>query len=106
MTAANKNVIITGSNRGIGKALLKEFAERNYNIWACARNENIEFEKEITKLSEKYNVLIKPVYFDLSKEDEIKTGIKDIISEGKNIDALINNAGVPHGGLLSMTSLT
>ncbi|MCI8804655.1 MAG: SDR family oxidoreductase [Clostridiales bacterium] len=105
MTAANKNVIITGSNRGIGKALLKEFAERNYNIWACARNENIEFEKEITKLSEKYNVLIKPVYFDLSKEDEIKTGIKDIISEGKNIDALINNAGVPHGGLLSMTSL-
>ncbi len=105
MASANKNVIITGSNRGIGKALLKEFAERGYNIWACARKENSEFEKDINGLSEKYNVLIKPVYFDLSKEEEIKAGIKDIISERKNIDALINNAGVPHGGLLSMTSL-
>ena len=105
MSTVSKNAIVTGSNRGIGKAVLKQFAESGYNIWACARSENPEFEREINELSEKHSVWIKPVYFDLSKEDEIKAGIKGIIGEHKDIDVLVNNAGVPHGGLLSMTSL-
>ena len=40
----NKNAIITGSNRGIGKSVLEKFAENGCNIWACARKKNIEFD--------------------------------------------------------------
>lgn len=100
-----KNIIITGANRGIGEALVKTFAENGYDVWACARKYNEEFETKLGELSAKTNSSIKPVYFDLSSEDEIKRGIKSIISEKKNIDALVNNAGVPHGALFTMTSM-
>lgn len=105
MNNIKKNAIITGSNRGIGKSILKELASKGYNMWACARAKNDEFEKEIIELSEKYNVSIKPVYFDLKDDMQIKTAMKDIIKSSENIDLLVNNAGVPHGGILTMTSL-
>jgi 3-oxoacyl-[acyl-carrier protein] reductase len=101
-----KNTIITGSNRGIGAAVLEELASCGYNIWACARKPNLEFEERIKNLSEKYGVWIKPVYFELSNEDEIKAGIKSIMSEKLPIDILVNNAGMPFGGLMTMTPIS
>ena len=98
-----KNAIVTGSNRGIGKAIIEKFASEGANIWACARSISEDFEKDIRELSGKYGVWIKPVYFDLSDEEAIKTSVKSIISEKKNIDILVNNAGVAYGGLMQMT---
>lgn len=101
-----KSVIITGSNRGIGKELLKTFAENEYDVWACARNESKEFTEYIKSLSERTKSFIRPIYFDLSDENAVKEGIKGILSEKRNVDVLINNAGVPYGGLFTMTSMT
>lgn len=101
----NKSVVVTGANRGIGKAIVEEFAKSGYDIWACARKKNIDFENELECISKKNNVNIKPIYFDLSNENEIKQGIRKILSEKKDIDVLINNAGVPYGGLFTMTTI-
>lgn len=101
-----KNAIITGSNRGIGSALVKEFANAGYNVWACARKKNDKFEADLKILENKTGAKIKPVYFDLSSENEIKRGIKEILSDKQSIDVLINNAGIPHGGLLTMTPIS
>ena len=101
----NKTAVITGSNRGIGLALVKEFAENKYDIWACARKQTEEFESTLRNISYENGVTIKPIYFDLLDESQIKAGIKEIIKEKRDIHVLINNAGVPHGGLLTMTSL-
>ena len=38
-----KNVIITGCNKGIGKATLEEFAKNGANIFACVRSNNQNF---------------------------------------------------------------
>ena len=100
-----KNAIITGSNRGIGKALVNVFAQNGANIWACARNKNEEFESFITRTAEDENVWIKPVYFDLSNEIEIKGKLTNIVKENLPIDILINNAGVAHNGMLQTTSI-
>lgn len=100
-----KNAIITGSNRGIGAVVLEELAIRGCNIWACARKPNSEFEDRIKKLSDKYGVWIKPIYFELSNEDEIKAAIKSIVSEKLTIDILVNNAGMAFGGLMAMTPI-
>ncbi len=100
------NVIITGANRGIGWALTESYALNGYNVWACARRENKEFENRLVELSEKTGREIKPIYFDLCSEDDIKRGLKEILAEKKSIDVLINNAGIPYGGLLTMTPVS
>lgn len=100
-----KNAIITGSNRGIGAVILEELADRGCNIWACARKPNPEFEARLKELAEKYRVWIKPVYFELSNEEELKAGVKTIMADKLPIDILVNNAGMPFGGLMTMTPI-
>lgn len=99
-----KTVMITGCNRGIGKAMLDVFAEEGANIIACTRKsteEQLAFYDEVQK---KNQIVIYPYYFDLSFEEDLKLGLKDIVSHHKKIDCLINNAGIPAGGLMIMTS--
>lgn len=101
----NKNIIITGCNRGIGKAILELFAAHGGNIWACSRSYSKEFEEELISLSNQYGVWIKPVYFDLLDEAEIKEAVSGIIREKRPIDILVNNAGIAYGGLMQMTPI-
>ncbi|MCR4754950.1 MAG: SDR family oxidoreductase [Lachnospiraceae bacterium] len=103
---SGKNVIITGSTRGIGRSILELFARNGANIWACARTRNDDFESEIHVLSEKHHVWITPIYFDLFDEDSVKKGIQQIIREKKPIDVLVNNAGMAYGGLATMTPVS
>lgn len=100
-----KNAVITGARRGIGLATVEAFAKNGANVWACARKQDDAFEAEMARISQQYNVWIKPVYFELTDESQIKDGIKNIFAEKKSIDVLANIAGVAHGGLLQMTSL-
>lgn len=105
MKLKGKNAVITGSNRGIGLATLKLFAQEGCNIWACARKQNAEFEKTIQELSTKYGVEIIPVYFELTDYEAAKVAVKEITSEKKPVDILVNCAGVSASGSLMMTSL-
>ena len=105
MENQKKTAIITGSNRGIGKEFVKTFADAGYDIYACARKSDAAFEAFLSELSANCGVTIKPIYFDLSNEEDIKVGLKSIFADKKNIDVLINNAGMAHGGLFTMTSL-
>lgn len=98
-----KNAIVTGANRGIGRAIVRSFAENGANIWACARTKNKEFEREMQKVSEETQVWIKPVYFELSNEEEIKRGFKEISGDKLPVDILVNNAGVFEMSLFQMT---
>ena len=100
-----KTVIITGANRGIGKALVEAFSYSGYDIYACARKKNNEYELFLNSLENRYNVKIAPIYFDLMDEEAIKNGMKQIFAEKKQIDVLINNAGIAYGGLFTMTSM-
>ena len=105
MLLQNKTAVITGSNRGIGKAVLETFAENGADIFACVRKESDEFSNVTARLSEKTGVSITPVYFDLAESEQVKSGIKSILSSKKQIDILVNNAGVASGSFFQMTSL-
>lgn len=89
-----KNIIVTGANRGIGKAVICKLASEGANIWACARTYNEKFENELKEIASKNKVFIEPVYFDLNNEEEIKGAVKTIIQTKKAIDGLVNNAGI------------
>jgi 3-oxoacyl-[acyl-carrier protein] reductase len=100
-----KNVVVTGCLRGIGRTTMEIFAKHKANIFACAQHKDVEFEEFISKLSVDNNILIKPIYFDLSDYDAIKDGMKQIISSKVQIHGLVNIAGMVYNGLFHMTSI-
>ena len=100
----NKNILITGSNRGIGKALIEVTATHGANIWANARKKNSQFESLCKKISEENKVEATPIYFDLKNKDEILDAIKIIKSSHNNITGLVNNAGITYNSLFQMST--
>lgn len=106
MLLKGKTAVITGCLRGIGRTTMDLFAENGANIFACAQMEDEEFSKHILELSEKYNVSITPVYFDLMNEDSIKAGMKQILATKQPIDILVNIAGMTYNALFQMTSMS
>jgi len=80
-----KNVVITGTSRGIGFELAKQFAENGYLVLALSRNT-----KPLEKVNHKN---ITTISVDLSKNSDIKKALDFIKSNWKQVDILINNAG-------------
>ena len=94
MLLEGKTVVITGCNRGIGKAILEKFAQNGANTYAVIRKENDDFNSYVSDLEKQYGVNIKPVYAELTDEESVKGAAKQIISEKMPIDILICNAGM------------
>jgi len=89
-----KNAIITGAKRGIGRATVEAFARYGANIWACARRQDDDFEKDMQTVAEKNGVKIWPIYFDVTNEEEVKQAIQLIRKQKTDIDVLANIAGI------------
>jgi short-subunit dehydrogenase len=80
-----KNVIITGTSRGIGLELVHFFLKNNYNVLAISRN--IEPLKKIKNNNLKY------LSIDIANENELIQVSNFIQDKWKSVDILINNAG-------------
>lgn len=86
----NKVVLVTGSTRGLGLELVKEFSEAKTFVYLNGKRAG-EVKKCIRKIN-KPNVF--PAAGDLSKEENIKEIIQKIKRKFHRLDFLINNAGV------------
>lgn len=100
-----KTAVLTGSNRGIGKAMLEVFARNGANIWACARKPDDRFTDFVVNLTKETGVTISPVYFDLADVEQVKLGAKTIMSAKQPMDVLVNNAGIIYTALFQMTTV-
>jgi len=96
-----KNLVITGASRGIGKAIALEFAHRDFNIIFCSRDQ----EKcealliDLKAISPSATFLYKTT--DMSIKEEVLAFTTFVKSHFKNIDVLVNNAGIYLPGLIS-----
>ena len=100
-----KTAIITGSNRGIGRSILDQFAQNGCDVFAHARKESPEFEQYCLHLAGTHGVAIIPIYFDLSDMDQMKSAFKAIMASKRKIDILVNNAGITYNALFQMTTM-
>lgn len=106
MRLQGKNAIVTGARSGIGRAIVELFAREGANIWAIVHREDQEWLSAMERLAAEQNVWIKPVYIDLSDEEQIKQVIQTIIKEKLPIDILVNAAGiVSENRLIQMTPM-
>jgi 3-oxoacyl-[acyl-carrier protein] reductase len=101
----NKIVLITGSDKGLGKKFVECFAINGSEIISCSRKEKKEHKDFCDDLSKKYNVKVHRYYFDFENIDDITKNLQTIISTFSKIDVLINNAGINFTSLIEMTSL-
>lgn len=99
----NKSVLITGSTRGIGKAIAELFAENRAHIILNSRNkEKAQLLSDLLK--KEYCVKVDIVLFDVSNYDEVKKGFRELFKITKQLDVVINNAGVLESSLIGMVT--
>ena len=96
----SKVVLVTGSNRGIGRSTIIEFAKAGLDVvinYCHHREEAFELKDYVES---NYNVRCLVVKCDVSKEDEVIEMINEIVDYFGSLDILVNNASVCKDSLL------
>ena len=88
-----KTIIVTGGSRGIGASIVKELANKDYNIVLNYNNSEKQAKQIQKELLEK-NIKIEIFKADVSKRENVKDLVKFALEKFKTIDVLINNAGI------------
>ena len=80
MTIANKTVLVTGANRGIGQALVEEALKRGAKrVYAGTRQPLAHLDRRVT-----------PLNLDVTNAEQIQAAVERV----ESLDILINNAGL------------
>jgi short-subunit dehydrogenase len=88
----NKTALITGASAGIGKAFATKFAQEGWGLVVTARRKP-QLEELAQQLREQYKTKVTIIVADLADPDAPEKIHQDIVDQGIQVDALINNAG-------------
>jgi NADP-dependent 3-hydroxy acid dehydrogenase YdfG len=102
---STQKIFVTGATAGFGKAIAIKFAQHNWDVIINGRRT-----ERLTQLEEElksnYNVKVLSLPFDVRDNSEVELAVKNMPSEWKEIDVLVNNAGLAAGlGLIQDGSL-
>lgn len=95
-----KVALVTGSNRGIGKSCIEDFARAGVNVVINYCHHEDEAEELEKYIKENYDVEVLTIKCDISKEEEVEQMVDEIIEVFGGIDILVNNASVARDSLL------
>lgn len=95
MKLENKVIVITGSTRGIGRAIAEACAEEGGKIVICSRNKEA-VDKACSTMAQK-GIDITGIAADVSQPSDLKKLFDHAITMYKTIDVWINNAGLSGG---------
>ena len=96
----NKKVLLTGASGGIGKALSQKFINNGANLIFTSSNNG-----KLDELRNLYGDVHSYYLLDLSKKENLMDNIKNIRENNKDIDIIINNAGITKDNLLLRMSV-
>lgn len=91
MKLKNKVAIITGSSRGIGKAVAILFAKEGAKVVINCKDQTEEAKKVVSDIGKNKAIFIQA---DVSKEKDVKRLVAETIKKFGKIDILVNNAGI------------
>ena len=94
-----KNVLVTGGSRGIGRAIVKAFSEKGYNVAFTYRSSH----EEALTLSKETGAF--PINADSASADAVLSAVKSAEKNLGKIDILINNAAVSSTNLFTDITL-
>lgn len=91
MEFKNKNVLITGGSRGIGRATAIAFAKKGANVAINYRSDDLAAKETLSLLKGRNHTLYKA---DISEKHVSAELINDFIKKYNTLDILVNNAGI------------
>lgn len=95
-----KNVLITGASRGIGRSTAILFAQNGYHVFLNC-NKSVEELKQVQVEIEKHHPkAVTLVPGNVGNPSDVRSIFREIYSHCDSLDVLINNAGIAHIGLL------
>lgn len=97
-----KNILLTGADGGMGRAMTEAFVRAGANVWANIITPNADYETFALGLAKETGKWIKPMVFDITDANAVKTAIMAIRAEKLPIDGLVNNAGILRESMLQM----
>ena len=92
----NKIALITGATSGIGRAVADIFAENKYNLIVTGRRSE-RLQELKAALERQHGTSVLALCFDVRDNDEVVRNIESLPVEWRNIDVLVNNAGLAVG---------
>jgi len=94
----NKTALVTGSDSGIGRAIVLEYAKHGANVIVCYHSDD-EGAKEVLALAKDLGVKAKLIQIDVSDEKDVEEKFSEVTQEFGGIDILVNNSGVNGSGI-------
>lgn len=91
-----KTILITGATAGFGRAIAVKFAGHGYRCIITGRRKDLLTELE-HELRETFNTEVVALQFDIRSMAEVEKAIRSLPDEWKEIDVLVNNAGLAVG---------
>ncbi|MEM6765336.1 MAG: SDR family NAD(P)-dependent oxidoreductase [Bacteroidota bacterium] len=88
----NKTVLITGATAGIGLSIAQSFAKQGDRLILTGRRT-----ERLQELANSLPTAVFPLTFDIRKLEEVKQAIQSLPDSWKEVDILINNAGLASG---------
>ena len=88
------NIVVTGATRGIGKAIILKFAEQGYDVAFFSRDPKKvnALSSQIQKKFPGLKIIAQPC--DAGDKNQLQEFANRLLTEWKNINVLVNNAGI------------
>jgi 3-oxoacyl-[acyl-carrier protein] reductase len=96
-----KYALVTGASRGIGAAIADALAKEGYHLFITCRCSDKKLTDLSHRLSEQYDISCTPILADMGNPSDVEK----LFSQIKELDVLVNNAGVSYVGLLHEMSI-
>lgn len=103
MRLKNKVAVVTGGSQGIGRGIVKLFAQQGAKVVIADINSETGEQAEIEFTNEKLNVAFQKT--DVGSEDDVRRLMRFAADKFGSIDVLVNNAAVNHRKAVHETSL-
>ncbi|CDM66293.1 SDR family oxidoreductase [Pyrinomonas methylaliphatogenes] len=103
MGLQGKSAIVTGSTKGIGRAIAEALVREGVNVCVSARHGD-EVERAVAELSEMGEARVTGAVCDVRDYEEVKALIAHAVEEFGGLDILVNNAGIGHFARVEETS--